>query len=86
MVFQANLTPAQERELERVRKEFNEGLAEAAADSGMEEDVIYGDIVEATCWDIKDKAVARELCRTELGYIPVGLESLLGKADWLRGV
>lgn len=85
-MYQADLTEAQEVELERVRKEYEAGLKEAAEDSGMSEDVIFADIVVATCWDIKDKAVARELCRMELGYIPQELEHKLGKADWLRGV
>lgn len=79
-----NLTPSQEADLEKQRIEFNLALRDSAEDSGMEEDVIYGDILEAMVWQIEDLAVARELCRRELGYIPVGLERRLGKADWLR--
>lgn len=83
---QIELTEAQAAELERVRAEMNAAIKDSAEDSGMEEDQIYGDIVEAVCWEVEDLDVARELCRTELGYVPSGLEARLGKMDWLDGV
>jgi hypothetical protein len=68
-----NLTPAQEAALQAVQRSYNEGLAEAAEDSGMPEAEIYGDIALATVFDLKDNDVAWEFLRRELGYVPAGL-------------
>lgn len=58
--------------------------SDVRADMGDEAvDAGYYDIVEAVCWEISDTAVARELCRRTLGYIPHGQESRLGRGDWL---
>jgi hypothetical protein len=67
------LTPDQEDALKGIQKEYTEGLAEAAADSGMAEGEIYGDIAESYALEMDDVDVAWEFLRRELGYVPSGL-------------
>jgi len=69
-----SLSPAQEAALKAIQRSYNEGLAEAAEDSGMPEDQIYGDIAVGTVWDLKDRDVAWEFLRRELGYVPHDLK------------
>jgi len=44
----------------------------------------FSDLVAAACWQIPDDDVARELCRTQLGYVPHDMRARLGDVDWLE--
>lgn len=46
-------------------------------------EINHTDVVVSAAWSVEDDAVALELCRVELGYVPLELEGRLGKKDWL---
>lgn len=57
------------------------------ADAGdWELEVDPGDIVTAMSYDVEDDDIMREVCRTQLGYVPHDLVARLGNVDWLAGV
>lgn len=56
---------------------------DAEADYGDEVEISHSDLVVSACFNITDDAVARELCRVELGWIPLELEGRLGRKDWV---
>ena len=62
------------------------GLADMVEDvrGDMGEEAVeagYSDLVVAAAYDCTD-AVALELCRTELGWIPTELQKRLPKQEW----
>lgn len=57
-------------------------MEEAQADN-PEVEVDFSDAVVAACWSIADDNLAREVCRTQLGYVPLELRARLGAKDWL---
>ncbi len=56
---------------------------EYRADMGEDVEIDHGDVVVSICWNIEDDKLARELCRVELGWIPLELQPRLGKTDWV---
>jgi hypothetical protein len=73
-----------EAALARVKKEIDIGVAETLAENPeMSEDDIWHDIIVAYAFDL-DVDTARELCRTEFGYIPHDLKERLGEKDWVN--
>ena len=70
--------------IEDARAELQAMEADAIADHGDEVEIDPTDLVVSVCWNIEDTELAREFCRTELGYIPLDLERRLGKRDWLE--
>lgn len=57
---------------------------DAEADFGDEVEINHADLVVSACFNLEDVAVARELCRVELGYVPHELRARLGNVDWLE--
>ena len=62
-----------------------EAMDDFEADTGESAEGAWYDFVVATAWLIKDDALAREFCRTQIGSIPHDLEPRLGKKDWIDG-
>lgn len=58
---------------------------DAEADQGEEMEIDQRDLVVSVAWSIDDDAVALELCRVELGFVPYELEDRLGQRDWIDG-
>jgi hypothetical protein len=56
---------------------------DAEADFGEEVEIDQRDLVVSACFNIEDDAVALELCRVELGWVPRDLEKRLGTRDFL---
>jgi len=64
--------------------ELEAAQRDTAADFGEEYlDEAHRDLVVSVVWGIADDEVAREFCRTQLGYIPFEHEERLGARDYL---
>lgn len=57
--------------------------ADFDADNDEDMEIDHADAVVAACFSIDDNAIALELCRVELSYVPRELERRLGARDWL---
>lgn len=63
--------------------EFEVALEEAQADM-PDMDIDPADMIVAVSWSIESDDIVRELCRTQLGFVPFDLESRLGRQDFLE--
>lgn len=73
------------RTLEDAIHEMHAMEADALADTAFPDEIEIDarDLVVAVCFEINSDDICRELCRTQLGYVPYELEPRLGKRDWL---
>jgi hypothetical protein len=69
--------------LEDAQAEVLAMRADAEADN-PEIELDHADLVVGVMFSIADDDLARELCRVELGHVPLELEARLGKKDWLE--
>lgn len=63
--------------------ELEAAIADMRSEFGEEVDDCVADLVEGVAYNIENDEVAREFCRTQLGYVPLILEGRLGRIDWL---
>lgn len=63
--------------IEEATHEFEVALEEAAADN-PDMEIDPADMIAAVSWSIENDDVARELCRTQLGFVP---HDLVGRLD-----
>lgn len=77
--------------LDDLNAALGEAIADYEADNETSADEIFYDLFVSVVMnfiihtDPSKEAwhTARQFCRTQLGYIPTGLQQFLGTADWL---